>query len=85
MRELSFAATVGRLSTLADAREGALAAADIEEDEPLMRSRNTTSAAARMLASGSDVVAEPSTDSAHWFPYARLTFTSISSDAARHE
>jgi hypothetical protein len=57
----------------------------VEEDEQLAANRGTTSAAARMLATGSDVVAEPATDSTHWFPYARLIFTRMADETAGRE
>jgi len=76
---LSFEATVVRLARLAAARGGTIAAADVEQDELLAGDRDTTSAAGRMLASGTDVVAIPETELAHWFPYAQLTFTRMAS------
>lgn len=81
MAELSFEATVVRLARLAAARGGTLAAADVERDELLARDPDTTSAAARMLAGGTDVVATPETEPGRWFPYAQLTFTRSSEDA----
>lgn len=66
-----------RLARLAATRGGTVAAADVEQDELLARDRGTTSAAARMLASGTDVVSSPETEPGRWFPYARLTFTRI--------
>jgi hypothetical protein len=72
---LTFEATVARLARLAAARGGTVVAADVELDELLALDRGTTSAAARMLASGTDVVSTPETDSGRWFPYAQLTFT----------
>ena len=78
MSGLDFEAAVLRLAALAAARSGTLAATDVETDETLAGDPATTSAAARMLASGSDVVAEPTTGSERWFPYARLTFTQMS-------
>jgi hypothetical protein len=77
---LSFQATVVRLAHLAATRGGAVAAADVEEDDLLARDRGTTSAAARMLASGTDVVSKPATEPGRWFPYAQLTFTRMSGD-----
>jgi hypothetical protein len=79
---LSFEATVVRLARLAAVRGGTVAAADVEQDELLARDRATTSAAARMLASGTDVVSMPETQPGRWFPYARLTFTRMSSEHA---
>jgi hypothetical protein len=76
---LSFEATVVRLARLAAARGGTIAAADVEQDELLARDRGTTSAAARMLASETDVVAIPETEPGRWFPYAQLTFTRMPS------
>jgi hypothetical protein len=73
--EPSFEATVVRLAHLAAAGGGTVAAADVEQDELLARNRGTTSAAARMLASGTDVVATPVTEPGQWFPYAQLSFT----------
>jgi hypothetical protein len=75
---LSFEGTVVRLARLAAARGGTVAAADVEQDELLARDRGTTSAAARMLASGTEVVSSPVTDPERWFPYANLTFTRLS-------
>jgi len=81
--ELSFEATVVHLARLAAANGGTVAAADVEQDELLAADRSTTSAAARMLASGTDVVATPATDPEHWFPYAQLSFTRmVDADAA---
>jgi hypothetical protein len=74
---LSFEATVVRLSRLAAARGGIVAAADVEQDELLARDRGTTSAAARMLEGGTDVVSTPETEPGRWFPYAQLTFTRL--------
>jgi hypothetical protein len=82
---LSLERTVVRLTGLALARGGAVAVADVEEDAQLAANHGMTSAAARMLATGSDVVAEPATDSTHWFPYARLIFTGISEQTADRE
>lgn len=82
MPELSFEATVARLARLAAARGGTVVAADVERDELLAQDPDTTSAAARMLASGTDVVATPETGPGHWFPYAQLTFTRASSEDA---
>jgi hypothetical protein len=75
---LSFEATVVRLARLAAAQGGTLAAADVEQDDLLARDRGTTSAAARMLASGTDVVSTPVTEAEQWFPYAQLTFPRMS-------
>ena len=86
MRGLSFEATVVRLVLLAAARGGAVAPADVEQDDLLARDRGTTSAAARLLASGTDVVATPATERAHRLPYAQLTFTPMrAADAAGRE
>jgi hypothetical protein len=82
---LSVERTIVRLTGLAVARGGTVAVADVEEDERLAANRSTTSAAARMLATGSDVVAEPATDSRRWFPYARLIFTRMSNETAGSE
>lgn len=65
---LSFEATVVRLARLAATRGGTVAAADVEQDELLARNRGTTSAAARMLASGTDVVSAPETQPGRWSP-----------------
>ena len=51
-----------RLARLAAARGGTIAGADVERDELLARDRGTTSAAARMLAGGTDVMSTPETD-----------------------
>jgi len=72
---LSFEATVSRLTRLAASRGGALAAPDVEADVLLAADRGTTSAAARMLAGGTEVVSEPAGERGRWFPYARLIFT----------
>lgn len=77
-----FEATVARLARLAAGRGGTVAAADVESDEPLGRDRRLTCAAARMLAGGVHVVAEPATEPGCWFPFARLTFTGMSAGAA---
>jgi hypothetical protein len=74
---LTFEATVARLARLAAARGGTVVAEDVELDELLARDRGTTSAAARMLATGTDVVSTPGTEPDRWFPYAQLTFTQI--------
>jgi hypothetical protein len=79
---LTFEATVVRLARLAAARGGTIAAADVEQDELLARDQGTTSAAGRMLASGTDVVAIAETEPGRWFPYARLTFTRMPSGSA---
>jgi hypothetical protein len=79
---LTFEATVVRLARLAAARGGTLAASEVEQDELLARDRGTTSAAARMLASGTDVESTPETEPRRWFPYAKLTFHA---DGARRE
>jgi uncharacterized protein YndB with AHSA1/START domain len=65
---------VVRLARLAAARGGTVVAADVEQDELLARDRGTTSAVARMLASGTDVVSTPETQPRRWFPDAQLTF-----------
>jgi hypothetical protein len=75
---LSFEATVVRLARPAAAHGGTVAAAEVAQDELLALDRGTTSAAARMLASGTDVVSTPGTEAAQCFPYARLTFTRMS-------
>jgi hypothetical protein len=85
MEGLSFEATVVRLARLAATRGGTVAAADVEQDELLARDRATTSAAARMLASGTDVVSTPETEPGRWFPYAQLTFTQMSHGDAGSE
>jgi hypothetical protein len=77
---LSFEATVVRIARLAAVRGGTLAAADVEGDELLARDRGTTSAAARMLAGGTEVVSEPAAEHGRWFPFARLTLTRLSRD-----
>lgn len=78
MTGLSFEATVVRLTHLAAARGGTVSAADVEQDDMLARDHATTSAAARMLASGTEVVPAPAVDEAgQWFPYAELTFTRL--------
>ena len=82
MRGLSFEATVVRLGRLAVASGGTVAAADVERDALLARDRDTTTAAARMLAGGTDVVSAPVTEREEWFPYAELTFTQLVDDAA---
>lgn len=51
----------------------------MEADKLLAGDRGTTSAAAHMLAGGTEVVAEPA-EHGRWFPYARLTFTRLSDD-----
>ena len=86
MTGLSFEATVVRIARLAAARGGTLAAADVEQDDLLARDRGTTSAAARMFASGTDVVCTPVTEPGQWFPYAQLTFARMpAADAADPE
>ena len=86
MSGLSFEATVVRLARLAAAQGGTVAAVDVEQDDLLARDRRTTSAAARMLASGTDVVSTPVTEPEQWFPYAQLTFTRmLAADAAGPE
>ena len=77
MAGLTFEATVVRLARLAAARGGTVAAADVEHDELLARDPGTTSAAARMLAGGTDVLSTPETEPGRWFPYAQLTFTQM--------
>ncbi len=74
MGGLSFEATVVRITHLAVRQGGSVTAADIEQDDLLAVDRRTTSAAGRMLAGGTDVVAQPTLDSARWFPFAELTF-----------
>lgn len=76
---LSFEATVVRLARLAATRGGTIAAVDVEQDELLARDPGTTSAAARMLAGGTDVLSTPETEPGRWFPYAQLTFTRMTS------
>jgi len=76
---LTFESTVVRLARLAASRGGTLAAADVEADEVLAGDRGTTTAAAHMLAGGTEVVAEPA-ERGRWFPYARLTFMRMSDD-----
>ena len=75
MTGLSFEATVVRIARLAATQGGTVAAADVEQDELLARDPDTTSAAARMLAGGTDVASTPETDPERWFPFAQLTFT----------
>jgi hypothetical protein len=83
---LAFEATVVRLAGLAAAKGGTVIAAEAEQDELLARDRATTSAAARMLASGTDVVATPLRKSGRWFPYAQLSFTRmLDADTAAHD
>jgi hypothetical protein len=74
---LTFEATVARLARLAATRGGTLGASDVERDELLARDPGPTSAAARMLASGTEIVSTPETESGRWFPYERLTFTQM--------
>jgi hypothetical protein len=74
---LTFDATVARLARLAAAQGGTVVAADVERDELLAHDHGTTSAAARMLASRTDVVSTQETGSGRWFPYAQLTFTHV--------
>jgi hypothetical protein len=71
---LNLEATVARLADLAASCGGTVAGIDVERDDLLARNRGTTSAAARRLATETDVTAEPATQRGHWFPYARLTF-----------
>lgn len=82
---LSFEATVVRLAHLAAAHGGTVVAAEVERDEPLARDRRLTSAAARMLASRSHVVAESALEPDRWFPYARLTFSRMPAGTAAPE
>lgn len=72
---LSFEATVGRIARLAAGLGGTIAAGDVERDRLLALDRSVTSAAARLLASRTNVTSEAATDPAHWFPFERLTFT----------
>jgi hypothetical protein len=74
---LSFEATVVRISRLAACQGGSVTAADIERDGLLSADRRTTSAAGRMLAGGTGVVAQPEMDPARWFPFAELRFTRV--------
>jgi hypothetical protein len=74
---LSFEATVVRLARLAARQGGTVAGADVEQDELLSRDRGTTSAAARMLASGTHVVSTPETEPGRWFPFEHLTFVQL--------
>ena len=79
---LSFEATVSRLTRLAASRGGTLVAADVEADVLLAADRGTTSAAARMLAGGTEVVSDPVGERGCWFPYARLVFNPASDHMA---
>ena len=85
MEGLTFEATVVRLARLAAAQGGTVAAADVEHDELLARDPGTTSAAARMLAGGTDVLSTPEREPGRWFPYARLTFTHMAQGDADGE
>jgi hypothetical protein len=86
VRGLSFEATVVRLAGLAVACGGTLAAVDVEEDGPLMENRGAARPRRRPNARRRKRrFAEPATDSAQWFPHARLTFTLISDEADRCE
>jgi hypothetical protein len=80
---LSFEATVARIARLAAGRGGTIAAGDVEQDILLARDRGATSAAGRLLASRTNVTAEPATDPSHWFPLAQLTFTRSPDDPGR--
>jgi hypothetical protein len=73
LQPLTFERTLMRLVALAGARDGKLDAGDVENDEQLARNRPLTSAAARMLAGGVGVQAEPEIDG--WFPFKRLILT----------
>ena len=75
MNGLSFEATVARIARLAAGRGGRVTAADIERDDLLAADRRTTSAAGRMLAGGTTVVADAGVDPRRWFPFAALRFT----------
>jgi hypothetical protein len=77
---LTFDATVARLARLAATRGGTVRAGEVEHDPLLARDHGTTSAAARKLASETDVVATPETRPGRWFPYAELTFMRMTSE-----
>ena len=65
------------LARLVAMRGGTVAGAEFEQDELLARHRGTTSVAARLVASGTDVVSTPETEPGRWLPYAQLTFTQM--------
>jgi hypothetical protein len=75
LQPLTFERTLMRLVALASAQGGTLGTSDVELDEQLSRNRALTCAAARMLAGGIAVQAEPA-DSG-WFPFVRLTLTDV--------
>lgn len=75
LQPLTFELTVMRLVSLAAACGGTLDAGDVEEDEHLARNRQLTNAAARMLAGGVGVQAEPT--GAGWFPFRHLKLTDL--------
>ena len=74
---LPFEETVVRIARLASGQGGTISAADVEADDVLGRDRDTTVAAAHMLAEGTNVVSQPADEDTEWFPYAELTFTSV--------
>jgi hypothetical protein len=77
---LTFEASVDRITSLAASRGGTVSAADVESDELLARDPATTSAAAHLLAGGTDVRSQPADDSSEWFPYAQLTFAAVAAE-----
>jgi hypothetical protein len=67
----------GRIADLAAENGGVVSAAVIEADPTLAEDRETTSAAAHMLAGGTNVFASVEEDGREWLPYSELAFTGM--------
>ena len=78
---VSFEEVTARLLSLARQSGGTVTAAQVEDDERLSRDENLTSAAARALASSTNIFSfdEPD-DGRNWFPFSGLTVGNLRAD-----
>jgi hypothetical protein len=67
----------GRLIALAEANAGTVTAAQVEADPALQEDRDSVSAAAHMLAGGTNVFSYDESDDREWFPYSGLIFSDL--------
>jgi hypothetical protein len=78
---VSFEEVTARLLSLARQSGGKVTAAQVEEDERLSRDENLTSAAARALASSTNIFSfEEPNDGRSWFPFSGLTVGNLRAD-----
>jgi hypothetical protein len=75
---MTFDEATGRLVALARQNNGTITASQVEADPELSREKSLVCAAARALASATNVFADDDGDSARdWFPYASIAFTEL--------